>query len=72
MGKAANAAGIAVVHTSFNVFATIMLLPFSKGLEKLATLTIREKAREAEKNSEESIPIQLLDSRFLDKPAFAL
>ena len=72
MGKAANAAGIAVVHTSFNVFATIMLLPFSKGLEKLATLTIREKAREAEKNSEESIPIQLLDSRFLDKPAFAV
>ena len=34
------AAGIAMIHTIFNVFATLVLLPFTKGLEKLAYLTI--------------------------------
>lgn len=71
MGHAANAAGIAIVHTTFNVFATLVLLPFSRGLEKLATLTIRDKEEEA-KTSPQDIQTQLLDVRFLDKPAFAM
>ncbi|MCR2022440.1 Na/Pi cotransporter family protein, partial [Blautia pseudococcoides] len=71
MGHAANAAGIAIVHTTFNVFATLVLLPFSRGLEKLATLTIRDKEEEA-KASPQDIQTQLLDVRFLDKPAFAM
>lgn len=37
------AAGIAVVHTVFNVTCTLTLLPFSKLLEKMAVFTIREK-----------------------------
>lgn len=34
------AAGIAAIHSIFNLFATLLLLPFIKGLEKLAYLTI--------------------------------
>ena len=41
--QAATPAGIAVIHSVFNVTATIILLPFAKGLEKLACLTIRDK-----------------------------
>lgn len=68
MDQAADAAGIAVAHSAFNVFATAVLLPFSSGLEKLACLTIRDEA-ETEPQSEAA---QLLDARFLEKPAFAM
>lgn len=64
----ANAAGIATIHTVFNVVATIFLLPFTKGLEKLAYLTIRED--EAEK--QEADDFQVLDVRFLDSPSFGI
>lgn len=36
MDAAVGAAGIALCHTVFNVFTTILLLPFSRQLEKLA------------------------------------
>ena len=62
--------GIATIHTVFNVSATLILLPFRKLLEKLACLTIRDKAEEGV--SEEVSEIQLLDFRFLDKPSFAV
>ncbi len=68
MGQAANAAGIAVAHSAFNVFATCILLPFSKGLEKLACITIRDEKEE----KSETEGLQLLDARFLDKPALAM
>ena len=64
LGTATNAAGIAV-------FATMLLLPFGKGLEKLACLTIRDDVQPAEVE-EERKELQLLDSRFLEKPAFAM
>lgn len=70
LGTATNAAGIAVIHSLFNVFATMLLLPFGKGLEKLACLTIRDDVQPAE--VEERKELQLLDSRFLEKPAFAM
>lgn len=54
--------GIAVVHTLFNVINTFILLPFSKQLEKLAKITIREKSTKEE----------LLDERLLLSPAFAI
>lgn len=68
LGEAADSVGIALIHSVFNVVATLILLPFSKGLEKLAYLTIRD-GEEAVVNTEE---FQLLDVRFLDKPAFAV
>lgn len=71
LGTATNAAEIAVIHSLFNVFATMLLLPFGKGLEKLACLTIRDDVQPAEVE-EERKELQLLDSRFLEKPAFAM
>ncbi len=63
--------GIAVIHTVFNVFATLFLLPFAKGLEKLACITVRdETGMLAEEHKKQEF--MLLDNRFLDKPAFAV
>ncbi len=68
LDQAANAAGIAVMHSAFNVFATLVLLPFAKVLEKLACLTIRDKDTDQEEETE----VIQLDMRFLDQPAFAM
>ena len=67
MDSAANAAGIAVIHTTFNIIATAVLLPFSGTLEKLATLTVRDND-----TVERIDDFQLLDERFLSTPAFAV
>lgn len=68
MEGAADAAGIAVVHSCFNVIATLCLLPLSGVLEKLAILTVRE-----DKVVEQPVGgLRLLDVRFLEKPAFAV
>ncbi len=56
-------AEIAVIHTAFNLLSTALLLPFSKQLEKLACLTIRDKH-----DDEETI---FIDERFLNTPAIA-
>ena len=56
--------GIAVVHSAFNIAATLILLPFANGLEKLAILTIPD---DAEKES-----FALLDERLLNTPAVAV
>ena len=60
-----------VLLSLFNVFATVVLLPFTKVLEKLAYLTIKvdEEESKAEQNRNE---LQTLDVRFLDAPAFAM
>lgn len=71
MTEAANPAGIAVIHSSFNITATCILLPFSRMLEKLATLTIRDKKEESVV-SEEDQEFMILESRFLEKPGFAM
>lgn len=64
-------AGIAAIHSIFNIFATIVLLPFTKGLEKLAYLTIPVDESEMEKSGEDE-EIKILDSRFLATPNFAI
>ena len=66
--ESANAAGIATVHSIFNVTATLILLPFSKLLVKLATLAVPDQ------KEEESIEnkLHLLDVRFLDTPGLAI
>ena len=70
LGDATNAAGIAIVHSLFNVGATILLLPFGKVLVKLATLTVRDE-KESEDIAEDKT-LEMLDARFLEKPAFAV
>lgn len=72
MERPAEAYGIAVVHSVFNIFAACLLLPFADGLEKLAYLTIRRDASENNKVRYVDADAKLLDSRFLEKPALAM
>ncbi len=65
----ANYTGIATLHTTFNVCATIMWLPFMKLLEKLAYISVREGKNAAEAVNDE---FTVLDSRFLSTPSIAL
>lgn len=60
---------IAIIHSVFNVLATLILLPMRKLLEKLACMTVRDGKAEL---ASENMGIQILDSRFLDSPAFAI
>lgn len=70
LNDVAGAAGIAVVHTTFNVLATCVLLPMSNVLEKLATIVIKD---EPSKEEDEQDPVlQLLDYRFLDNAGVAI
>ena len=45
MNAAVGAVGIAFCHTVFNVFTTLLLLPFSRQLEKLARRAISDETR---------------------------
>ena len=71
MEQAADAWGIAVVHSVFNVCATVVLLPFSKGLVKLAALSVPDDAVETESTHAETV-LGILDPRFLDIPSLAV
>ncbi len=70
MEKPADALGIAVVHSCFNVSATLLLLPFSRGLVKLACLTTGGGVQEQSRQEDEVL--QHLDPRFLNTPAYAI
>ena len=63
LNDAVNPANIAIIHTAFNLIVTAILLPFSRLLEKLACLTVRDKDEDSE--------IPFLDERFLNTPAIA-
>jgi len=71
LNDAADVAGIAVVHTVFNVFATALLFPFSKLLVKLASATIRDEDTKVTEETAGNI-IRTLDPRFLNQPALAM
>ena len=45
--QSANQAGIAIMHSVFNIFATIIWLPFMKLLEKLAYISVRDKKNDS-------------------------
>ena len=64
MNAAVGAVGIAFCHTVFNVFTTLLLLPFSRQLEKLARRTIK-----AEDKSEQ---FAFLDPLLLRTPGVAI
>ena len=74
LADAATPVGIAVIHSCFNVAATIVLLPFSVGLVTLACMTIPDAAGAAAAAAQEETQDEfgLLDVRFLDTPAFAV
>lgn len=72
MDEAAGAAGIAAVHSAFNIAATVILLPFSHVLVKLAYLTLPKTAQECGTEKPDIQDFQLLDTRFLDTPGYAV
>ena len=67
LGDAAGEMGIAIIHTAFNVMATLALFPFANLLEKLACHIIPD-SKEVEVDNE----FKLLDERFLEKPGYAI
>lgn len=66
MDGAVTPSQIAMVHSLFNIFSTVILLPFTKQLEMLARKTIRDDKQQAEKT-----PV-MLDDRFLMNPSYAV
>lgn len=70
MQDAADRAGIALVHTGFNVLATLVLLPFADLLEKLSFQLIKTDGEEG--GDEEKKLFLRMDERFLNTPSFAL
>lgn len=59
--------GVAISHSIFNVFTTLILLPFTKQLEKVANFVIRSDSRSKKLKKE---PV-FLDERLLNTPSFA-
>ena len=72
LGRPASALGVAVIHTAFNVAAVAVIYPFTWVLERLAYLALPEPAGEEKEEGTARGEIQLLDSRFLGAPGFAL
>jgi len=68
----ANAAGIAVIHSLFNIGCVIILFPFSNLLVKLATLSIPDGKHEEVIQTGVAADLAALDERFLDTPAVAM
>ncbi len=64
MNESINPFMIALCHSIFNVFTTIILLPFSKLLVKIAEKVIPEKEKKEE--------YAFLDERLLNTPSFAI
>ncbi|MDO4473300.1 MAG: Na/Pi cotransporter family protein [Eubacteriales bacterium] len=67
LSETASGATIAIIHSVFNIAATLVLLPASRLIEKLAYVTI---PRTDDEDAGEQIKV--LDERFLEKPAFAV
>lgn len=70
LDNAANPAGIAVVHSVFNIAATVVLFPLAGLLEFLAIKTIKDSDEVSTERQDETL--QLLDPVFLERPGFAL
>lgn len=71
MNEPIDAAGIATIHTVFNIVATCILLPFADVLVKLAKISIPDDAVKTERSEFEN-NIRMLDARFLDTPGYAI
>lgn len=57
---------LAMFHTLFNTVCTILFLPFTKGLVKIATVLISDKKKKPESET------TFMDKRFLSTPALAI
>lgn len=68
INNSVDAVSIAIVHTTFNLLTTAALLPFTRGLEKLACMTLKDDKDST--NTEDTI--NGLDERFLASPGYAV
>ncbi|HHU53515.1 MAG TPA: Na/Pi cotransporter family protein [Clostridiaceae bacterium] len=71
MGDVVNEVNIALIHTIFNVFTTILLFPFSNQLVKFSKVVLPRKEPKIKKD-EITTNLKLLDPRFLERPGFAV
>ena len=68
LGQTVQPWDIAMLHTLFNIVATVVLMPFSKQLVKLVEAVIREKT-----GAQQATPdVPLLDERLLRSPSVAV
>lgn len=65
-----NMGGISAVHITFNVTTTLIFIPFTRLLEKLAVWTVRD--RKGDGTVEEAPEIAILEERLLRTPTLAL
>ena len=63
-GKPIDAAGIALVHTVFNIFTTAILLPFTAQMEKIANYLVKPTKKDS--------GVVFLDERLLRTPPVAV
>ncbi|MDO4393691.1 MAG: Na/Pi cotransporter family protein [Bacillota bacterium] len=66
MGQSAGIAGIAIIHTCFNIFVVIILFPFTKYIELVMIRLFPDK------DTEEDTTFAVLDESFSATPTFAL
>lgn len=71
MSKTVGAAGIAVIHSLFNIGCAIVLFPFGNALLKLAVWTVHDQSESVEEVLEPAV-LTALDERFLERPSFAM
>ena len=71
LSNTAGAAGIAVIHSLFNIGCAIVLFPFADKLVALSIFTVKNQTAS---EPEQILPEELaaLDERFLDSPSFAI
>lgn len=67
----AGGASVALIHSLFNVSATLLLLPLAKWIENLTYIALPVTKEEAERKEAET-ENHPLDERFLEQPAFAV
>ncbi|MDO4344341.1 MAG: Na/Pi cotransporter family protein [Eubacteriales bacterium] len=66
LAEAVGPANIAVIHSIFNVFTTLLLLPFGDQLVKLAHVTVKSRKKQTDA---QELEVKVLDERFLERPA---
>lgn len=74
LSSPANAAGIAVIHSLFNIGCCVAWFPFGNFLVKLSEVTVPDGNPEQEEDETETKEKRLavMDERFLENPAFAM
>ncbi len=71
LSQTADAVGVALIHSLFNIGCAAVLFPFGEQLVKLASLTVRDR-KEPAREQDRPAELAALDERFLDNPSFAI